>query len=128
MTKFKVNIINSIVSEELDGKLYDELIPEEDASDDDDDYIDMIGSEDLEGHPISISYLEEIINKIKILGGNYVFISYHGDHREFIFDVLRINVATEEDIRINNEEKKKYNEKQKKLKALYLEIEKLKRS
>ena len=112
---------------ELDFELYKEVLG-------DIDY-DMAWPESIgngyrvDGEPIRIDALIELLQKAKNEGANYVCIETHGDHHGYEIETLDIHESTENEINQHLEEKEKRNKrtKQKEYNKLVEELEKLKK-
>jgi len=56
-----------------------------------------------ENHPIKISLLEEILDKLKKSGCNYVEIDYNCDHPDYTFCGVDVHIASKEELEEQNE-------------------------
>jgi len=53
--------------------------------------------------PIKIDSLRRLLNQLEQNGANYVSINYHSDHGELELSGLSVNLATEEEIKSNEQ-------------------------
>ena len=121
-----INIGHESLSE-LDFDLYKEVFGDID--------FDMAWPESIgdghrvDGEPIRIDALIELLQKAKDRGANYVCIETHGDHHGYEIEPLDIHESTEGEIKKHLEEKEKKNKrtKQKEYNKLVEELEKLKK-
>ncbi len=94
----KIDSIESFETDELDFSLHTDF-----KIGDEDDY-EFFDNSILDGEPIEINHLKNIIQRLENNGANYLKINQYLDHHSYFFEGLKIYEPSKEE---SNEEKKK---------------------
>lgn len=123
---------NWLEESELDFTLYDKILGkkwDKDLADDAWVRTINIGRDDvIEGYPIEIDSLIQILNKIKKQGNNFISIEHHTDHQGYVFQPKKVYQSTEEEIKSYEEEQIARKKRKEEANKLIVKLEKLKRS
>jgi hypothetical protein len=94
----------------------------------DDDFITLEnGQGHADGYPIKIESMIETLQSLKDKGATHVELDYNCDHIGYEISGYSITPSTPEEITIYEDKKSNEGQKNKRLKELYAEIEKIKR-
>lgn len=96
--------VTHINSEELPYMIKVDLLGEDY---DDIDFNEIYDDKTLHiNEPIKIDSLRNLLNELEEKGANYVAIDYHTDHQEYELDGVRIELASEQEIKEREEKEK----------------------
>ena len=126
---YTINTICNDSFSELDFELYDEIFGE-DKLDFDEFYPESIGDKysSVDGHPIQIDRLINLLLDFKKKGANYVGLHHHCDHIGYDLEAYDIHLSTQEEINnfLFKEKEKERIKKEKEIQKLQNQLDKLK--
>jgi hypothetical protein len=126
---FTINTIDNFEFSELDFELYDEIFGK-DKLDFDEFSPESIEDKysEVEGYPIQIDKLINLLSQFKEKGANYVALHEHCDHIGYNLEAYNIHLSSDEEINgfTFKEKEKERIKKEKEIKKLQTQLDKLK--
>jgi hypothetical protein len=125
---YTINTIADDSFSELDFELYEEVFGKIDYDEFWPESIEDRKYRSVDGHPIQIDRLINLLNSFKENGANYVALHHHCDHIGYDLEAYDIHKSTEEEVNtfFQKEQAAKLEIKQKEIDKLQKELDKLK--
>jgi hypothetical protein len=127
---YTINTIAEDSFSELDFELYEEIFGEINFDKHWPFSIDVKKYHSVDGHPIQIDRLIDLLTSFKERGANYVALHHHSDHIGYDLEAYDIHKSSEEEINsfLKNEKEEEVKKKQKEIDLLQKKLDSLKGS
>ena len=97
-----INCLESMTSDEVDFKLYDDILGKNQVDiltdSNENIYVKTTSIFHLENQPLSISYIEDVLKRSKEIGATHVSVSYNCDHPDYTFTLVKASKVTDSDL------------------------------